>query len=107
METIFRLPDLGEGLTDAEVLQWHVTEGEHVTADQPLVSVETDKAVVEIPSPHAGVVARLCAAPGERVAVGEPLIEFQAGPAADRGAIVGELGGARQAATGGREQTRP
>ena len=57
--TTFRLPDLGEGLTEAEIVAWHVGQGDHVVADQPLVSVETDKAVVEIPSPRSGRVA-LC-----------------------------------------------
>ena len=60
---IFILPDLGEGLREAEIVAWHVAEGDHVVADQPLVSVETDKAVVEIPSPRAGRIARLLAAP--------------------------------------------
>ena len=54
----FNLPDLGEGLQEAEVVSWHVGEGDHVVADQPLVSVETDKAVVEIEAPVAGT---LCA----------------------------------------------
>jgi 2-oxoisovalerate dehydrogenase E2 component (dihydrolipoyl transacylase) len=49
--TTFKLPDLGEGLQEAEVVAWHVGVGDHVVADQPLVSVETEKAVVEIPSP--------------------------------------------------------
>ena len=54
----FRLPDIGEGLTEAEIVQWLVPLGGHVDADQPLVEVETDKAVVEIPSPFAGTVLR-------------------------------------------------
>ena len=53
----FRLPDLGEGLVEAEIVQWHVSPGDHVVADQPLVSVETAKAVVELPSPQAGRIA--------------------------------------------------
>jgi Biotin-requiring enzyme len=48
------LPDLGEGLEEAETVAWHVTEGDHVVVDQPIVSVETDKAVVEVPSPQSG-----------------------------------------------------
>ncbi len=60
-------------------------------ADQPLVSVETEKAVVEIPSPQAGHIARLLAAPGERVKVGAPLLEFEEGPHAETGTVVGEL----------------
>ena len=50
----FKLPDLGEGLQEAEIVAWHVAEGDHVVADQPLVSVETEKAVVEVPSPAIG-----------------------------------------------------
>jgi pyruvate dehydrogenase E2 component (dihydrolipoamide acetyltransferase) len=89
----FSLPDLGEGLQDAEVVSWHVATGDHVVADQPLVAVETDKAVIEIPSPYAGRIARLHAKIGERVKVGGPLVEFAEGTPADAGAIVGELAG--------------
>lgn len=88
---IFTLPDLGEGLQEAEVVAWHVAEGDHVVADQPLVSVETDKAVVEVPSPQAGHVARLCAKLHERVKVGAPLVEFEGATHPDEGAIVGDL----------------
>lgn len=87
----FSLPDLGEGLQEAEIVSWHVTAGDHVVADQPLVSVETEKAVVEIPSPQAGYVAHLLAQPGERVKVGAPLIAFEEGPHAQAGTVVGEL----------------
>jgi len=89
--TTFALPDLGEGLHDAEVVAWHVAAGDHVVADQPLVSVETDKAVVEVPSPQAGRIARLCAKPGERIKTGAPLVEFEEGRHPDTGAVVGEL----------------
>ncbi|MCY4074534.1 MAG: 2-oxo acid dehydrogenase subunit E2, partial [Acidobacteria bacterium] len=87
-----KLPDLGEGLHEAEIVSWHVSEGDHVVTDQPLVSVETDKAVVEIPSPHAGHIRKLCGAAGERIAVGAVLVEFEAGGGrTDRGAVVGDL----------------
>jgi 2-oxoisovalerate dehydrogenase E2 component (dihydrolipoyl transacylase) len=92
----FVLPDLGEGLQEAELVAWHVGEGDHVVADQPLVSVETEKAVVEVPSPQDGKIARLCAQPGDRVKVGGPLVEFEEGPRADTGTIVGELSAAPQ-----------
>ncbi|KAA9147831.1 2-oxo acid dehydrogenase subunit E2 [Microbacterium lushaniae] len=72
----FRLPDLGEGLTDAELVQWLVAEGEAVALNQTLAEVETAKAVVELPSPFAGAVQRLHAAAGDTVAVGAPLITF-------------------------------
>jgi pyruvate dehydrogenase E2 component (dihydrolipoamide acetyltransferase) len=89
--SVFALPDLGEGLQEAEIVAWHVAEGDHVVADQPLVSVETEKAVVEVPSPHSGRIAHLRAAVGERVKVGAPLVEFEDAAHPDTGAIVGEL----------------
>jgi 2-oxoisovalerate dehydrogenase E2 component (dihydrolipoyl transacylase) len=70
----FVLPDLGEGLTEADVLSWLVAEGDEVTLNQPIVEVETAKAAVEVPSPFAGTVRELHAPPGETVAVGAPLI---------------------------------
>jgi 2-oxoisovalerate dehydrogenase E2 component (dihydrolipoyl transacylase) len=87
----FRLPDLGEGLPDAEIVAWHVTEGDNVTTDQPLVSVETAKAVIEIPSPQAGRITGRFGAPGDRIAVGAPLVEFQEGVLADTGTVVGTI----------------
>lgn len=70
----FLLPDIGEGLTEAEIVRWLVPEGERVAADQPVVEVETDKAVVEIPSPFAGIVLRHGGAEGETVEVGQVLV---------------------------------
>ena len=87
----FALPDLGEGLQEAELVAWHVAEGDHVVADQPLVSVETEKAVVEIPSPHAGRIAHLLANPGDRVKVGAAIAAFEEGAAVDTGTVVGDL----------------
>jgi pyruvate dehydrogenase E2 component (dihydrolipoamide acetyltransferase) len=75
----FRLPDLGEGLTEAEILNWLVAEGDTVTLNQPIVEVETAKAAVEIPSPYAGVVTTLHHPQGETVDVGLPLISFEVG----------------------------
>ncbi|KJK25172.1 branched-chain alpha-keto acid dehydrogenase subunit E2 [Burkholderiaceae bacterium 16] len=89
---IFKLPDLGEGLQEAEITEWHVKPGDTVAADQPLVSVETAKAIVEIPSPYAGQVARLFAAAGEIVHLGAPLAGFEgAGEPEDAGAVVGDV----------------
>jgi 2-oxoisovalerate dehydrogenase E2 component (dihydrolipoyl transacylase) len=83
-KTTFNLPDLGEGLPEAEIVSWHVSEGETVKTDQPLVSVETAKAVVEVPSPTSGVISRLHAAAGDIVATGAPLVDFDgAGSATD------------------------
>jgi 2-oxoisovalerate dehydrogenase E2 component (dihydrolipoyl transacylase) len=81
----FRLPDLGEGLAEAEIVEWHVKVGDHVRVDQPMVSVETAKAVVEVPAPFSGVVTALRGAPGDIVPTGAPLIEF------DSGTVVGSM----------------
>ena len=61
----FKLPDLGEGLQEAEIVEWHVKAGEAVKADQLLVSVETAKAIVDIPAPYDGVVAKIFGGPGD------------------------------------------
>ncbi|MBM3714603.1 MAG: 2-oxo acid dehydrogenase subunit E2 [Actinobacteria bacterium] len=75
----FLLPDLGEGLPEAEVVQWHVDEGDEVALNQTIAEVETAKAIVEIPSPYAGVVRGLHAAAGDVVEVGAPLVSFEVG----------------------------
>ena len=85
----FTLPDLGEGLEEAEIVAWLVNEGDHVVANQPLVSVETDKAVVEIPSPWSGTIARRFGAKGDLIKVGAALVEYSEGTSADTGTIVG------------------
>jgi pyruvate dehydrogenase E2 component (dihydrolipoamide acetyltransferase) len=106
----FYLPDLGEGLQEAEIIAWHVAAGDHVVADQPLVSVETDKAVVDIPSPHSGHIARLLVEPGARLRVGDPLVEFEHGVHADSGTVVGHLATSPPAAPAPQAQpptTRP
>ena len=73
----FRLPDPGEGLTEAEIVEWHVEAGAEVREDDPLCDVETDKAVVEIPTPCTGTVVELAADPGEMVQVGEVIAVFE------------------------------
>jgi len=91
----FRLPDLGEGLRDAEIVAWHVGEGDRVIADQPLLAVETEKAVVEVPAPWSGRIAKIHGAPGDVIEIGAPLVEFDIdAEAEDKGAVVGELPGA-------------
>ena len=104
-ERVFAMPDLGEGLEEGEIVAWLVGEGDTVTLNQPLVEVETAKAVVEIPSPVAGVVARLHASAGETVAVGGALVTFEVeeGGTGDGGGE-GSAGGAARshaAAAGG------
>jgi pyruvate/2-oxoglutarate dehydrogenase complex dihydrolipoamide acyltransferase (E2) component len=72
--TAFKLPDLGEGLTEGEVARWLVTEGAEIAEDDPLVEIQTDKATVEIPSPYAGTVLEILVAEGEVAPVGAELV---------------------------------
>lgn len=82
----FPLPDLGEGLTESEIVAWRVAVGDHVELNQIIADVETAKAVVELPSPYTGVITALHAAEGETVNVGEPLFSCDTGDAAGTGA---------------------
>ncbi|CAM2186290.1 Dihydrolipoamide acetyltransferase component of pyruvate dehydrogenase complex [Paraburkholderia sacchari] len=97
---IFKLPDLGEGLQEAEIVEWHVKSGDEILADQPLVSVETAKAIVEIPSPQAGRIAKLFGKPGDIVHLGAPLCAFEGDGTgaddADAGTVVGHMEVGRQ-----------
>lgn len=88
---IFSLPDLGEGLQEAEIVAWHVAPGDHIVTGQPLVSVETDKAVVEIPSPRSGHIGRLHGEAGDLIEVGGPLVEFSGEEEPDTGTVVGKM----------------
>src|SRR5712672_2414363 len=85
---VFKMPDLGEGTVDAEIVAWHAKPGDAVTEDQIIVEVMTDKAAVEVPAPVSGRVVSITGAPGDKVAVGSPLIVFDVsdGAAADGGA---------------------
>ena len=81
---VFKLPDVGEGLTEAEIVKWHVQPGDKVEVNQTIVEIETAKAIVELPCPFQGVVAELMVAEGETVDVGTPIISVNAegaGPA--------------------------
>jgi 2-oxoisovalerate dehydrogenase E2 component (dihydrolipoyl transacylase) len=73
----FALPDLGEGLTESEIVSWHVAVGDRVTLNQPLAEVETAKAIVQLPSPFAGVIAALYVEPGTTVSVGSPIVAIE------------------------------
>jgi 2-oxoisovalerate dehydrogenase E2 component (dihydrolipoyl transacylase) len=79
---VFKLPDVGEGLVEAEISKWHVAAGDRIREDQPLVDVTTDKAIVEIPAPASGIVVSIHGAVGEKVAVGSELavLETEAEP---------------------------
>lgn len=74
---IFRLPDLGEGLPDAEIREWYIKEGDTVKTDQPLVAMETAKALVDVPAPHDGIIEKLFGAAGDTIHTGDPLIGFE------------------------------
>lgn len=73
---VFNLPDVGEGLTEAEIVTWHVQPGDVVEVNQPIVDIETAKSVVELPSPFAGTVGALLVPEGETVPVGTPIVRF-------------------------------
>ena len=85
MRREFRLPDVGEGLTEADIVSWRVQPGDTVTVNQIIVDIETAKAVVELPSPYAGVVAALLVPEGETVDVGTPIIAVDVPGARARG----------------------
>lgn len=91
----FKLPDLGEGLTEAEIVEWMVHEGDQVEVDQPLLSVETAKAIIQIPSPQSGKIDHLFGGEGDTIHTGEPLVEF-AGAEDDSTTVVGEIPAAQQ-----------
>src|SRR6202050_3643173 len=76
----FKLPDVGEGLTEADIVKWHVQPGDKITINQIIVEIETAKAVVELPSPYEGVVAGLLVPEGETADVGTPIISVEVGP---------------------------
>ncbi len=93
---IFHLPDLGEGLAEAEIREWYVKEGDLVKVDQPLLSVETAKAVVDVPSPQAGRILKLHGKAHDIVQTHAPLVEFEEDGKStaknkDKGSIVGKL----------------
>ena len=73
----FLMPDLGEGLTEGEVIEWLVAEGDTVAVDQPVAEISTEKAVVQVPTPFAGRVITLHGTPGDMIKVGTPLISIE------------------------------
>jgi pyruvate dehydrogenase E2 component (dihydrolipoamide acetyltransferase) len=94
--SIFTLPDLGEGLQDAEIVNWLVAVGDTVTLDQPLITLETAKAIVEVPSPFKGKIKQLHGQPGEVINIGAALVEFElseslASDIRDTGTVAGSV----------------
>ena len=104
-EQVFRLPDLGEGLTEAEIVHWRVAVGDVIEVDQIVVDVETAKAAVDVPSPIAGTVVRLYGDAGAVLDVGAPLIAVS--PGGTSGVPRGGAGRLRQRPHRLRHQTRP
>jgi pyruvate dehydrogenase E2 component (dihydrolipoamide acetyltransferase) len=97
----FHLPDVGEGISEAEIVRWLIAEGSTVTEDQDIVEIETDKAIVALPSPHAGKIIKLHRKQGDLTKVGEILVTIETdeagqpeppAPQTDRGTVVGSLG---------------
>jgi pyruvate dehydrogenase E2 component (dihydrolipoamide acetyltransferase) len=111
VDQTFRLPDLGEGLTEAQLVAWRVEEGAQVEVNAPLCEVETAKAVVVIPSPWAGTIQKLHARPGESVAVGEALVTITATAATQTestpGTLVGYGPGAPESGVRRKARTAP
>src|SRR6478735_6711903 len=102
----FKLPDVGEGLTEAEIVKWHVAVGDVVTINQVIVDIETAKSIVELPSPYAGTVTALLVPEGETVPVGTPIIAVGDASAAETAAAPeppAEIDLSNPAATGGGE----
>lgn len=95
----FKLPDVGEGLTEAEIVRWHVKAGDPVKVNQIIVEIETAKAVVELPCPFEGVVAALMADEGEVVDVGRPIISVDDGTGPLRHPLPPRIGRRRSATT--------
>ena len=97
----FCLPDVGEGISEAEIVRWLIAEGSTVNEDQDIVEIETDKAIVALPSPHAGKIVKLHRKQGDLTKVGETLVSIETdeaeqpeapAPRSDRGTVVGSLG---------------
>ncbi len=87
----FKLPDLGEGLDEAEIIRWHVKAGDCVSVDDPMLALETAKTVVEVPSPVTGVIKATYGQPGDRVTTGAPLVEFEGDPLPGSSMSLGQL----------------
>jgi len=87
----FKLPDLGEGLQEAEIVEWHIKPGDSVRTGQTIVSVETAKAIVDIPAPQDGMIAACFGEEGDLIHIGEPLLEFQGEQQEDSGTVVGKM----------------
>lgn len=94
----FKLPDIGEGVAEGEILKWMVKEGDRIAEDQPLVEVMTDKVNIQIASPRAGTISKILAAEGEVVKVGQPIVAIEEG----EGVVLLRLLGPRRERSRGR-----
>lgn len=87
----FYLPDLGEGLPEGEIVKWHVKEGDFIKTDDPLVSIETAKAIVDVPSPYEGKILKFHGKEKDCIPTGGPLVDFEIAKKADTGTVAGEI----------------
>ena len=102
----FKLPDVGEGLTEADIVRWHVRPGDVVTQNQIIVEIETAKSLVELPSPYAGTVTAILVQEGETVAVGTPIIAVGEASTTEEASEM-EIDLSNPAASGGADSTPP
>jgi pyruvate/2-oxoglutarate dehydrogenase complex dihydrolipoamide acyltransferase (E2) component len=87
----FKLPDLGEGLDEAQIVHWHVKAGDRVNVDDPILALETAKTVVEVPSPVSGIIKATYGQPGDRVTTGVPLVEFEGNPSPGSDTVLSQM----------------
>ncbi len=87
----FKLPDLGEGLDEAEIIRWHVKVGDRVSVDDPMLALETAKTVVEVPCPVSGIIKATYGRPGDRIATGALLVEFEGEPTPHSGTVYSQM----------------
>ena len=104
---IFKMPDLGEGTVDAEIVAWHTKPGDVVAEDQMIVEVMTDKAAVEVPAPVSGRVVSISGEPGDKIAVGSPLIVFELDAATSSAETAAAVGAEVVASTRAAESVAP
>ena len=77
MRYIFKFPDIGEGIAEGKILQWYVQKGQEIKSGEPVVKMETDKVVTDIPSPRDGIISAVFGKEGEVINVGDPLVEIE------------------------------
>ena len=104
---VFKLPDIGEGIAEAEIVAWHVAVGDRIEEDQPLADMMTDKATVEMESPVAGIVTAVAGEAGDVIAIGSMLVEIQTETEGDVADEAREYGKAEPEAVAAPEPSAP